>query len=727
MSQEQFKKQLSQLVKRPENATCVDCRLPQPTWASFNIGVFMCMSCAGHHRSLGTHISRVRSITLDNWDAQSVQLMSEIGNAKANAVFEAKMPAHARIHPSVDEGTRGDFIRAKYSQRAFFGQPAQGGATAPVPEVKQLSKMEQRQARLASKAAQPSPPAPAVAPVRQSSVPVPTHSSAPIAATDSQLSMFSGMNTPVKPAQPAVVVAAVLSPTPSHAPVPTKIAPARVHSASPWVSRAEHQQHQQQMSSPAIAENAPSHNLLDLSAVSDTPAVHPAPGIAMDDMFANMSVSTSHAHPHVDTVAAAAPVSSSDLMSYYAASEPFSAPARSQHPVQPASTPAATSSSSDMFSFMQPGGGDAGGSASADPFNTQAAAPSQGSSFSFLDPAADASSPSGENGVGSLGGSQGDSSAFAFVGGSSDAPAADGSDFSDLLAPAAAAAFPVLGPPLGTSPLLSQAPLASSQSFSHMPQPAHMSPGQLAASGSFLMPMAGSPGLLPHSYSQPQDLFGAGQVQGQGQQGSLMGFAQPMQSQPMQQFQPQMLQQQHQPYNPMGFGASGMNSGMNAGMNSGMNPGMGNLAPLPPLGGSFGLAPSVPQFTVQSVQATQRAQQAAAQQIADDPFAHISASPPATQQPSLSSPSSSPPKAAHECDVAGCVNKKVARGLCSKHIREGADAGANTAPAAVSTGASFNFLAPVAPQQQPVSSSNFSFLGQPTGDSSASSSFSFLA
>lgn len=32
-----------------------------PRWASWNLGIFLCIRCAGIHRNLGVHISRVKS------------------------------------------------------------------------------------------------------------------------------------------------------------------------------------------------------------------------------------------------------------------------------------------------------------------------------------------------------------------------------------------------------------------------------------------------------------------------------------------------------------------------------------------------------------------------------------------------------------------------------------------------------------------------------------------
>jgi hypothetical protein len=47
-------KKLAELLKHPDNRQCADCdgRSP-PTWASVNLGVFVCLTCSGMHRGLG--------------------------------------------------------------------------------------------------------------------------------------------------------------------------------------------------------------------------------------------------------------------------------------------------------------------------------------------------------------------------------------------------------------------------------------------------------------------------------------------------------------------------------------------------------------------------------------------------------------------------------------------------------------------------------------------------
>lgn len=45
-----------------------------PRWASWNLGVFLCIRCAGIHRNLGVHISRVKSVNLDSWTPEQISV-----------------------------------------------------------------------------------------------------------------------------------------------------------------------------------------------------------------------------------------------------------------------------------------------------------------------------------------------------------------------------------------------------------------------------------------------------------------------------------------------------------------------------------------------------------------------------------------------------------------------------------------------------------------------------
>lgn len=49
------------------------------------------LECSGVHRSLGVHYSKVRSLTLDDWEPEIVKVMAELGNAIVNKVYEANV------------------------------------------------------------------------------------------------------------------------------------------------------------------------------------------------------------------------------------------------------------------------------------------------------------------------------------------------------------------------------------------------------------------------------------------------------------------------------------------------------------------------------------------------------------------------------------------------------------------------------------------------------------
>jgi len=70
------------------NRFCIDCGAHSPQWASVTYGCYMCLECSGQHRHVGTHISFVRSTTMDKWKVAQLQMMALGGNARLRAVLQ---------------------------------------------------------------------------------------------------------------------------------------------------------------------------------------------------------------------------------------------------------------------------------------------------------------------------------------------------------------------------------------------------------------------------------------------------------------------------------------------------------------------------------------------------------------------------------------------------------------------------------------------------------------
>lgn len=116
-------RQLQELVHHvPGNDRCADCSAKNPGWASHSLGIFLCMRCAALHRKMGTHVSKVKSLSMDSWAGEQVEMMKSVGNAAGNKKYN---PRNVQPTMPIDidevEAAMEKFIRQKYEQRAWSG------------------------------------------------------------------------------------------------------------------------------------------------------------------------------------------------------------------------------------------------------------------------------------------------------------------------------------------------------------------------------------------------------------------------------------------------------------------------------------------------------------------------------------------------------------------------------------------------------------------------------
>ncbi len=129
------------IVKRilDANPMCADCGKKLPEWCSINLGIMMCIECSGVHRSLGVHLSKVRSLRLDQLSMAEYALVKSLGNEYANSVWEGGMHKQKGWKKPVATDSRKvkeEWIKSKYMWKGFIDFNDSDGSNQEEREAK---------------------------------------------------------------------------------------------------------------------------------------------------------------------------------------------------------------------------------------------------------------------------------------------------------------------------------------------------------------------------------------------------------------------------------------------------------------------------------------------------------------------------------------------------------------------------------------------------------------
>merc|ERR1712032_181148 len=97
-----------------KNHICADCGTQDTSWASVTHGTFLCITCSDVHRSVGTHITKIKGCTGTYlWGPDEVERMQTIGNAVAEELYGTE-----KISPTASKQEKQKYVEKKYRDRS---------------------------------------------------------------------------------------------------------------------------------------------------------------------------------------------------------------------------------------------------------------------------------------------------------------------------------------------------------------------------------------------------------------------------------------------------------------------------------------------------------------------------------------------------------------------------------------------------------------------------------
>ncbi|CCH58535.1 hypothetical protein TBLA_0A07450 [Henningerozyma blattae CBS 6284] len=116
------------------NLICCDCGDTNDVeWISINLLCMVCIKCSGIHRSLGSHVSKIRSLTLDKFSNNELNylIVNNVSNAIFNSIYESditNLNKIGKITANSSNSERTIFIKNKYITKSFVEDNKQESA-----------------------------------------------------------------------------------------------------------------------------------------------------------------------------------------------------------------------------------------------------------------------------------------------------------------------------------------------------------------------------------------------------------------------------------------------------------------------------------------------------------------------------------------------------------------------------------------------------------------------